>query len=197
MFKAFIVLTSRLKKIAYVLLVLSSQTNAMQEKISDSLEKTQRGVRESFLQSREDGEESVNIFSHGTTDSPTIMKEESKNWRKSWFVKNIIVGIPIVGDFFHDSNVKETLKRAGKSTFMMMGGSIGMMLDFTNTSESDNIAVKTTKAAVNMTIGIGAANIIYNVSSEGFYFVYSKVKKFFKSTENNQDIKTPLILERD
>ncbi|HQS84484.1 MAG TPA: hypothetical protein PLY23_06235 [Alphaproteobacteria bacterium] len=194
MFKVFISLIFRLKKIAYVLLILSSQTNAMQEEISDSLEKTQRGIRESFLQ---DGDESVSLFSQGATASPNIIIEESKNWRKSWFVKNIIIGIPILGDFFHDDNVISALKRAGKSIFMMTGGSIGMMLDFTNTSENDNIAVKTVKGTVNMTIGIGTANIIYNVSSEGIYFIYSKAKKFFKVTENSKDIKTPLISERD
>lgn len=99
------------------------------------------------------------ITSH---EVPSKVGASETNWRKNWFVKNVIVEIPIIGDCFYDSHVAITLKRVGKSTVMLVGGGLGMMVLDKDMSGSHNMAIQVSKATASMAFGMMTAAIIYN-----------------------------------
>lgn len=104
-------------------------------------------------------------------------RETSQNWKQNWFVKNVIVEFPIIGDFFHeDSSVSNIMKRVGKSTSMLLGGSAGMMLDFIPVSENDDMAAKIAKNSVKMAIGMWVSAITYNTVLSLGYIGYNCIK---------------------
>lgn len=102
--------------------------------------------------------------------------EKPTTWRQNWFVKNIIVEFPIVGGFFYnDVSIFNSIKRAGKSTFMLVGGSVGMMLNFIPTSEHEDMATMIAKGSFNMAVGMWIATSTYNtILSLGFIGCSSK-----------------------
>lgn len=137
-------------------------------------------------------------------DESLLAREKTpKNWRNNWFVQNILLEVPIIGDCCCSPDAKVVLQRIGKSTVMLVGGTVGMMLYIVDPSDncmssntnmnmnmnmnnmtmtpqhmsSDNMALQGTEMAVNMAIGMAAANIFYNVSLNGCCFVYKKIKK--------------------
>lgn len=124
-------------------------------------------------------------------------QETKKDWRKNWFVQNILFEIPIFGDCFCSPDVKVVLQRMGKSTVMLVGGTVGMMLYIVDPSDNcmssnmnmnsmsmnhnnmsqDNMALQGVEMAVNMAIGMTASNILYNASLKGCCFFYKKFKE--------------------
>ncbi len=111
----------------------------------------------------------VNLEETNTPATRPIMRGQNQNW----FVKNVIVEFPIIGDFFHeDPNASTTLKRVGHSTSMLVGGSIGMMVDFISKSENDNMTAKIMKSSVNMAIGMWIVTVTYNTFTYLGYAVY-------------------------
>ena len=91
-----------------------------------------------------------------TAEKPTI-------WRQNWFVKNIIVEFPIIGGFFYnDVSILNSIKRVGKSTTMLVGGSVGMILNFIPTSEHEDMAAMIAKGSFNMAISMWIATSTYN-----------------------------------
>lgn len=92
-----------------------------------------------------------------------VTQESPQSWKQNWFVKNIIVEFPIVGDFFHDDpSILDSIKRAGKTTCMLVGGSAGMMLHFIPMSEKEDMAAHAAKNSFNMAIGMWIATSAYN-----------------------------------
>lgn len=151
-----------------------SVSHAMQPE--DRLEDRQN-IKKLVVQSRK---EDLNTDSHEKETTPLlpfIEKEKNLSWRKSWIVQNVIVDFPIIGDFFHDDlSALGAIKKAGKSTCMLLGGSVGMMLDFISTSENDDMAIKVTKASINMAVGMWAAVTIYNTVLSLGYIGYNYIK---------------------
>ena len=93
-----------------------------------------------------------------------ITQESPQSWKQNWFVKNIVVEFPIVGDFFHDDpSILDSIKRAGKTTCMLVGGSVGMMLHFIPMSEKEDMATHAAKNSFNMAIGMWIATSSYNI----------------------------------
>lgn len=112
-------------------------------------------------------------------------RERIQNCKQNWFVKNVIVDFPIIGDFFQDDpSCSDIIKRVVKSTSMLLGGSIGMMLDFVPISENNNMALKITKNSINMAIGMWGAAVIYNIV---FSFGHVVHRSFSNSHEFNQN----------
>lgn len=181
---------------------------AMQE--TDELVE-QQSARRSVVKSR--GQD-LNTLSHEDEEAIPLLsvaRERNKHWKKSWFVKNVIVEFPIIGDFFHyDLSASDTIKRAGKSTAMLLGGSVGMMLDFISMSNNsmaphipgmsndnktahipapnDNMAVYITKSSINMAIGMWIAGVSYNTILSLGNVVY---QCFSTPPQSSQD--TPML----
>lgn len=124
----------------------------------------QQSTRRSVVKSK--GED-LNTYSYENEETKPLLPikiERNKHWKQNWFVKNIIVEFPIIGDFFHhDLSTLESIKRAGKSAFMLAGGSAGMMLDIIPPATNDNMAVHITKGSINMAIGMWVAATGYNI----------------------------------
>ncbi|MBY0501850.1 MAG: hypothetical protein K2P93_07615 [Alphaproteobacteria bacterium] len=114
-----------------------------------------------------------------------VRKEKNKNWKQSWFVKNVIVEFPIIGDLFrYNLSVSETMQKAGKSTSMLLGGSVGMMLDFIPVPTGNNMVASLTRSSVNMAIGMWVAVATYNTVVSLCDIVYQSPYK------SSQDIPT-------
>lgn len=122
------------------------------------------------LQSILDEENDIPSLSSNTED-------RDDNWRQHWFVKNILVEFPIIGDIFYDDeSILITIKRMSKSTSMLLGGSIGMMLGFIPISENDNMTIKMSKDVSNMAIGMWAGTSIYNTIISLSSMIYNYIK---------------------
>lgn len=110
--------------------------------------------------------EGLNTLSHEDEEAIPLLsvtRKRNTHWKESWFVKNVIVEFPIIGDFFHhDLSASDTIKRVGKSTSMLLGGSVGMMLDFIPVPNNDNMAAHITRSSINMAIGMWVAATTYN-----------------------------------
>lgn len=152
-----------IKKLCILLFFLTSQplsiVYAMEQ--TDELV-SQHSMRRSVVKS---GGKDLNAVSHEDEETLPLLsarKENNKSWKKNWVVKNIIVEFPIIGDFFHEGlSITDSLKRAGKSTAMLVGGSIGMMLE-PIPMLNDNMATHITKSTLNMAIGMWVAVSAYN-----------------------------------
>ena len=131
-----------------------------------------QSVRETSVQNREEELNGI-LYEEEATH---LTREINQTW-KNWFVKTVIVEFPVIGDFFHDDvSILISIKRAGKSVSMLLGGSIGMMLDFIPMSENDDMAAKIAKDCVNMAIGMGIAINTYNTVLSLGYIGYNYMK---------------------
>lgn len=121
------------------------------------------------------------------------VKEEEKGWRSNWFVKNVLAEIPIIGGFFHTAHVPHALHNAGKSAAMLVGGSMGMMLETFKVDDTDNMATRMTKATANMAVGMTLGNIAYNT----FVSVGSKAYHGcrYLATQQHSPSSSPLLVE--
>ena len=149
----------------------------------------QQSARRSVVKNRGEGS---NILAREDEEAIPLLptaREKNKNWKQNWFVKNVIVEVPIIGDFFHDDlSVLCSIKRAGKSTAMLLGGSVGMMLDFIPASPNDNMATHIAKNSVNMAIGMGAAAITHNIVFSLGEVIYQCVATPHRSPQETQGL---------
>lgn len=90
------------------------------------------------------------------------IEDEGEGWKNNWFVKNVLSEIPIVGAFFRTGTITCAIRQAFKSTVMIVGGSVGMMLHILKIENTDTMGVRMTKDTVNMAIGMMAGNVAYN-----------------------------------
>lgn len=114
-----------------------------------------QSVKRTISQNAGDGLDTVSYEEEVSTSLIPITQESPQSWKQNWFVKNIIVEFPIIGDFFHDDpSILDSIKRAGKTTSMLVGGSFGMMLHFIPMSEKEDMAAHAAKNSFNMAIGM-------------------------------------------
>ncbi|MBY0461831.1 MAG: hypothetical protein K2Q34_01450 [Alphaproteobacteria bacterium] len=104
-----------------------------------------------------------------------IATPKEKKWNQHWFVQNVIAEIPLIEVFVHDYSAHECMKKFGKSTAMLIGGSLGMMLF---TSEDDSRGVKLGENIAGMAIGMGIAGISYNLVLSASDILYHKFQEF-------------------
>ncbi|OJW51138.1 MAG: hypothetical protein BGO67_12490 [Alphaproteobacteria bacterium 41-28] len=159
---------------------------AMQE-TDESVE--QQSTRRSVVKNR--GEDLSTLSQEDEEVVPLfpVTRERNKSWKQSWFVKNVIVEFPIIGDFFHyDLSASDTIKRAGKSTSMLLGGSVGMMLDFIPVPNDDNMAAHITKGSINMAIGMWIAVTTYNTVLSLGNIVYQCFSTPHQSSQDTQTL---------
>ncbi len=88
-------------------------------------------------------------------------QEASKNWRKHWFVVNVLVEIPVVGSFFKKKTLPSSIHAAGKCIAAMAGGTTAMMSILVPT-ETDDMTIHITKMTTSMIIGMTTGKVIYN-----------------------------------
>ena len=90
---------------------------------------------------------------HGTkkTDAP-----------RSWWVENVLSEIPYVGDFLNSESLPQALHSIGKSTSMLISGTVGMHV---MSYSGMNTAMKMTIMTVNMAIGMAVGSIAFNIVS--------------------------------
>lgn len=104
--------------------------------------------------------------------------ESSQNNCENWFIKNIFAEIPIVWELCHtEKGALYTIYRVLKSTVMLVGGSVGMMLDFVKVLKEDSMAIQITKGSINMAIGMWVSVVVYNIIVKLGDIIYN----FFKS----------------
>lgn len=92
----------------------------------------------------------------------SLDQDEGEGWKNNWFVKNVLSEIPIIGAFFRARSITYAVHQAFKSTVMIVGGSVGMMLHILKIENTDTMGVRMTKDTVNMAIGMMAGNVAYN-----------------------------------
>ena len=145
--------------------------NSMQQ--ADELVELQ-SVRRPIVQNRKEG---LNTILHEEVPLLPGAGKKPSTWKQNWFVKNIIVEFPIIGDFFYDDiSILDALRRGGKSTSMLLGGSVGMMLNFIPMSEKEDMAVKMAKSSINMAIGMWIATSAYNTILSLAHMGYDCIK---------------------
>jgi len=167
-------------KLLFVLLIFSSffmlQRCCYAMQYTDEPKKL-HDVKRTLVQNG--GDDLNNIPYEGRiTSLPPITQESPQSWKQNWVVKNIIADFPIIGDFFHDDpSILDSIMRAGKTTCMLVGGSIGMMLlHVIPVTEKDDMATKAAKNSFNMAIGMWVGMITYNTVLSLGHMGYNCIK---------------------
>ena len=79
-------------------------------------------------------------------------------WRDIWFVKNVLVDIPIIGGFFKTAQLGLAAQHTVKSSFMLLSGTTVMMLNLMHIDDADGPGEKFAK----MTGGMAGGMVLYN-----------------------------------
>lgn len=96
---------------------------------------------------------------------------EPTNWRKHWFVVNVLVEIPILGSMFKKKTLPGAIHAAGKCVAAIAGGTSAMMSILTP-DKTDEVPVIIAKMSTSMIIGMTAGKVIYNAGYNGGLILY-------------------------
>lgn len=102
--------------------------------------------------------------------------QQPQTWRDNWFVHNVLVEMPIIGGCFRTANTTHALHHAGKSSFMLTGGTVLMFLNVMQIEASENPGIKLAKMLAGMAIGMTGGKVIFNITSA----IGGLVVNFFK-----------------
>ncbi len=117
-------------------------------------------------------------------------------WRDNWLVKNILAEVPIIGGFFKTNSLAHALHHAGMSTSMILGASTTMMfMSLTNMQESDSTSTKFTKMAIDMSTGMMAGAVVYNVLFAAGKKIYSSWEEMEQANKSSKLLETTELRE--
>lgn len=97
------------------------------------------------------------------------MHEQQQNeniqdsWRAHWVVRDVLSELPLAGSFFHTANMRDALHGAAKTTFMLLGSTVGMMYPALPITKTDDMAEEMGKMLLNMVLGMTLATIMFNL----------------------------------
>ncbi|MBY0378056.1 MAG: hypothetical protein K2Q14_00400 [Gammaproteobacteria bacterium] len=89
--------------------------------------------------------------------------ENTQTWRTHWVVKDVLSELPLAGSFFHTANMRDALHGAAKTTFMLLGSTVGMMYPVLPITKTDGVAEEMGKMLLNMVLGMTLATIMFNL----------------------------------
>ncbi len=92
-----------------------------------------------------------------------VEDKPQKTWRDSWFTKNVMAELPIVGAYFKKCTTLQMLSHAGKDVGMITGSAVGMYIHMMehpdmNMNDPEGFA----HMVVAMTLGMTGGAIVYN-----------------------------------
>lgn len=121
-----------------------------------------------------------------------MSKKTEKEWRKHWFVSNVLSEIPLLGGFFHSEDPGHALHHAVKYLLMVFGGYIGMMIA---PMQHGMMALQMIISIIFMGLGMSFATIVYNICL-ALLKLFVSLCQTDDSTEKRSDLlESPLIQE--
>jgi hypothetical protein len=95
--------------------------------------------------------------------------EQSSDWRKNWFVVNLLAEIPILGSFFKHKTLAARLQGAAKCSAALAASTVSMHLVTDHMSVEQSVK-STGCMALSMMIG----NVAYNAGTMLFQYIRTK-----------------------